>query len=750
MEQQKTMSFARFGRACHLKIGNAEDLASVLDLDEAHWVATSAPVSTLRCDEIFLRHVDADGCGRIRASELRDAITWLFDHLSDTRSITECNEVVKLDALKVEGGQGQRIHNAARKALASLNRDSAEGIGLDEIRQIVASVEGTSVSEVGVALPEAAEDPSVNAFMTDIIATIGGADHPSGNKGVGGEQLDQFVSEVRANLDWRATMPQENTNATSKLFPLGDNTEAAFQLLVKLRDKIDQYFSQCEAVAFNENLAVHIPPLDADIQQANLADPHAIEELVRRAPLAKPRPDHTLPLNDSINRFYATALEDLITHVITPLLKTQVEKITEEQWTRVKNDFAPYEAWIDAKPSEAVAKLGPEKLKSYCDPAFADTVRTLIGRSHETALQLDSIRLVEKLALYQAHLIELANNYVSFPDLYDPNHHAMFEMGSLIMDGRHFNFAVKVENRAEHARVAQSSGMFVLYVQVTSQGDTAAAELAVPITSGGKGNLAVGKRGIFADVDGVLSDARVVQIIENPISVGEALVAPFRRIGSLVGGKIEQITGTAEKHLDSSMQRGMTQVETIVAEGGSTAAVPTTQRSAQSHGMMAGGILAGGGLAVAAMGSALTYMGTVVSEHGATVLLVVGGAILAVMLPGALLAFHKLRQRDLSAILEGSGWAINARMRLTRAQSRQFAQRPAYPAGARGVRNVRWRIMALAALICFLIAGYCAFQLWAPFRQSHGTEKLDGQEYPTEQPAENLGAPPPDSNRKSL
>ena len=127
------MQFARFGRACQLKIVGADDLASVLDLDEAHWVATSAPINTLRCDETFLKHVDADGCGRIRASELRDAIAWLFDHLCDASVVTRCRGVVELDAINVEREQGRRIHDVARKMLVSLNRKDVKEIGLDEI-----------------------------------------------------------------------------------------------------------------------------------------------------------------------------------------------------------------------------------------------------------------------------------------------------------------------------------------------------------------------------------------------------------------------------------------------------------------------------------------------------------------------------------------------------------------------------------------------------------------------------------------
>jgi hypothetical protein len=52
--------FESFGHTYHLKIETFEDLESVLELDEAHWVATTAPVETINCDPVFLNLMDTD------------------------------------------------------------------------------------------------------------------------------------------------------------------------------------------------------------------------------------------------------------------------------------------------------------------------------------------------------------------------------------------------------------------------------------------------------------------------------------------------------------------------------------------------------------------------------------------------------------------------------------------------------------------------------------------------------------------
>ena len=307
------------------------------------------------------------------------------------------------------------------------------------------------------------------------------------------------------------------------------------------------------------------------------------------------------------------------------------------------------------------------------------------------------IGLTEKLLLYQGYLLALANNFVSFPHLYDPNRRAMFERGTLIMDGRHFDFCILATDRAAHAKVAATGNTCVLYVEVSGP-DTPAFEVAVPVTSGGLGNLCLGKRGMFRTVDGAEADACVVQIIENPISICEALVSPFQRLGRLLSGKIEAITARTEKTPD--------------AKGETTADRPEGDRpagktdSGHSRGLLAGGLLVGGSVAVAALTSAAAYITkTLAGVETYKILIGIGVAVVAVMLPTSIVAILKLRRRDLSALLEGSGWAINARMRLTFRQGRFFTSRPPLPGSVRGVvlRHKRLSV-ALFIALCHGIA----------------------------------------------
>ena len=705
MSTPGAMTFHRFGRTYQLELADAADLAHALELDEAHWVATSVPIASLRGDPIFFNLVDIDNNGRIRISELKLAIQWLLTQLSDSTGIAQRSDVLLINAINTHTADGTKIHTAIVKILNTLDQPNDTQISLGQIRSIKSRIEAMPVSEAGVVLPQATQDETVRQFITDVIATTGGTHHPSGQNGISTAEINQFLTQMNACLDWY----DRGGGNDPGLYPLGNDTAAAFDLLTSYRDRLDQYFAQCRGVAFDPRLADHMPPTDSDVAKIDVADPNAITEFVRLAPLAQADPDGKLDFQKPINPLERGGLEQLRSSVLAPVLGQEVSQLTEAQWQSVIEHFAAYESWMRAKPADAVAALGLDKLRDYRQGDYADTVRQLIEQGRETALQMDSVRLVEQLMLYQAYLLDLANNFVSFPHLYNPDRRAMFEAGALIMDGRRFDLAVKTENRAEHAKSTSSSAMCVLYVQIERHDSPVSAEMAVPVTAGGKGNLAVGKRGIFIDVDGREWDARVVQIVENPISFSEAMVAPFKRMGRLVSGKFEQMTGSAEKQLDTATQQTMTQVQTAGQQ---------PQAAAQNRGLMAGGLLAGGGLAFAALGSAVAYITKTLA--GLSIWAIIGGlggAVLAVLLPTAIQAIVKLRHRDLSAILEGSGWAINTRMRLTHAQSRQFTQRPAYPPSAKGVHNTRWYITLLVLLIVLGLGAMFANSQIKQYRQ---------------------------------
>ncbi|NLF33109.1 MAG: hypothetical protein GX591_19770 [Planctomycetes bacterium] len=691
------MTFRRYGRSTHLRLGTAADLAHALELDRARWVATVAPLTALNGDTGLPALLAAPGAQRLTCEDVADGIRWMLATLRDTTGVDDGSDRLHAALINPEAPDGPAILEALRRMLHRLGRTADEAATLAEVRRIKSQVESTPVSACGIVLPQAVADGALRGFIADIIATTGGAPHPSGQPGVGPAELDRFLAASAAWLAWhdRGACPE---GSATEICPLGAATAEAYDALEAVRAKVDLFFAQCEAAALDERLVGRMGWTEAELAQLDLDDASAIERLLREAPLAAPTPRRVLDLGGPVNPYHADALGRFVRLAAAPALGEAPAALSAAQWRQVKAFYEPRRRWLAERPDTPAATLGAQTLRAYQDGRFAAAVRERIAAGQATALELDAIHLTEKLLACQAHLLDLTRNFVSFPHLYEPGRRAMFEMGSLVMDGRRFDLAIRAEDVKAHAAVAASSGMFLLYLQLEGPAGPPPVELAVPVTSGGRGNLSVGKRGVFYDVHGVETPARVVHIVDNPISLREAVVAPFRRLGKLFTGKIEALTATAEKQLDAQAQAAMAPKAAAPA-----AAAPSP--------MLGGGMLMGAGVAIAALSSALAYIAKVASDAGAWSMLwgLLGGvlaAALLVMIPTTILAFGRLRRRDLSAILEGSGWAINARMRLTHRQSITFTHRPPYPRGSRieGRRVWLW-IVALALVSSGVVGG---------------------------------------------
>lgn len=668
MHIESKVQFERIGRVEQLTIKNCQDLAGVLEIDQAHWIATSAPVEGLRTDSVFLSLVDDDCNGRIRTDELCDAIRWLLLHLKDPKGIDDKSSTLRLDAIDTTTEDGEKILAQAQKILTNLGKNDLPMIALEDIRKLKSTIEQSKVSEAGIVLNDATDDEALSDLLAKIIQVTGGADHPSGTKGVGQAQLNIFLSDLDAYEKWLV----RKDDAIQSLDAFGDQKEQAHGLYRKIAPKFDSYFAQCLALTQDPNLASRFA-LPADrVQATDFHNINSVRSLLRDAPIGKASATQVYDFEQPTNTVYIKLLKRFADEILAPL-GMDTQDVTSAEWQQIHEVFNDYDQWLIDKPASAIVNMDLNELVELACEDRVSQINHLIETSCATAIELNEIRMVEKLALYQAHMIELANNFVSFPYLYDKDQRAIFENGSLVMDGRRFEMAIRADNRKAHVRATKESDIFVIYVKITGINGEKDMELAFPVTSGGKGNLCVGKRGIFHNLQDQTRDAQVVEMVENPISLAEALIAPFKRIINLITGKIEKLTTSAEKNLDKAADSTFADIQN--AGDAKRAKAPNGNSS-----LAAGGVFAAGSVALAALGSAAAYISKILAETGP--LKSMGGllvALVAVMIPIAIVAMLKLSRRDLSAMLEGAGWAINARMRLTRQQADQFTNRPLVP-----------------------------------------------------------------------
>ncbi|HDZ43977.1 MAG TPA: hypothetical protein ENH80_08565, partial [Phycisphaerae bacterium] len=348
MATTNAISFRRLGRSLQPVIRTAADLAAAVELDEVHWVSTAAPIEGLHVDDVLLRWIDTDGNGRIMCWEMRDAVAWLLDVLTDRAGIDQRSTAIRLADINTRTPAGQTIRAAAQKMLRRRGAGDDDFLTLDQIRQIKQQVQASSVSEAGVVLPEAAEQPEIRQFLTDIIIAVDGVPHPSDREGVDQETLGRFMAESTAHLAWLEQGRPPADGKTNDIFPLGDQTAAAYEIVQALRRKLDQYFAQCHAVALDAELAGRMGWTAAELDTLDLDDLAAIDKLLTDAPIARAQATLELAYDSPINPHNEAALEQFRRQVAEPIVGKSAT-LSAKQWAQIKRFFTAHEAWSAAK-----------------------------------------------------------------------------------------------------------------------------------------------------------------------------------------------------------------------------------------------------------------------------------------------------------------------------------------------------------------------------------------------------------------
>ncbi|MCX8102811.1 MAG: hypothetical protein N3D77_16460, partial [Geminicoccaceae bacterium] len=136
------------------------------------------------------------------------------------------------------------------------------------------------------------------------------------------------------------------------------------------------------------------------------------------------------------------------------------------------------------------------------------------------------------------------------------------------------------------------------------------------------------------------------------------------------------------------------------------------------------GIFAAIGLALGALGTALASILTgLLSLTWWQVPLLILGLILAISGPSVLLAYLKLRQRNLAPLLDACGWAVNASPKISALFGSTLTHQARLPKGAVRVlqdpfveRKRPWgALLVLMTLIAALVAGFWAFSRGIPW-----------------------------------
>jgi len=668
--------FFRVGGFDQVKLDTGADLAALEQLDQKLWVALSCPTRGVEFDAKTLELIDTDKDGRVRVPEILAAVKWAAASVKNVDELTAGWESLPLEAINDTTEEGKQLLASARHILANLGKPNAPSISIADTTDTTRIFAQTKFNGDGIVPPDSADDDWTKAVINDIIPCAGSEIDRIGVPGVSQAKLDQFFTDLQAYSDWW----KQAEDAAPTVLPLGNGTPSAAETLNAVRAKVDDYFTRCRLAAFDARAVAVLNRSQEDLAALASKDLSASGAEVASFPLAKVEAGKPLPLQEGINPAWAEALGKLDAEVITPLLGPGKTSLTADEWATLCAKFGPYREWLAKKVGASVEKLGLSRLREIAAGGAKEKIAALIAEDKALEPQAQAIAAVDRLVRYYRDLYRLLNNFVSFTDFYSPNRKAMFQAGTLYLDGRSCELCVRVDDAAKHGALASLSKMYLAYCDCTRRGGTDKMTIAAAFTNGDSDNLLVGRNGVFYDRNGNDWDATITKIVEHPMSIRQAILSPYKRLGRFLGEQVQKMAAAKEK---AAIGKAETQIATTAekAEAGKTApaAAPPTPFDAAKF----AGIFAAIGLALGAIGTAIASIVTgFLRLSWWQMPLAILGIMVIISGPAVVIAWLKLRQRNLGPILDASGWAVNARVKINIPFGRSLTGTATLPPGA--------------------------------------------------------------------
>ena len=316
---------------------------------------------------------------------------------------------------------------------------------------------------------------------------------------------------------------------------------------------------------------------------------------------------------------------------------------------------------------------------------------------------------LRKLLLIHRDFYRLLRNFITLEDFYDRDSEtiASFEAGTLIIDQRACKLCMRVNDPAKHDAQAPLSGMYLIYCNCVNQKSGKTAQIVAAMTQGEVNNLSVGKNAVFYDNDGLDYDATVTKIIDNPISIRQAFWTPYRKFSKWIEEKINK--SAAEK--DAKAFGDMTAKADAAAD-------PNAEKKPAFDIAKFAGIFAAIGMALGMIGTALVAV-----AHGMSgfawwqYVLIIVCILLVISGPSMIMAYMKLRRRNLAPVLNANGWAVNADAIISVPFGKTLTEQVAFPLvkikkGMKGWQ--RWLlalgiIIVIIGIVCAILhlCGFC-------------------------------------------
>ena len=655
-DQKYKWNFDNIGGCSRVRIASGQDIAHLDELDVKMWTVLSCPVKGLEIEEKSLKYMDRDADGKIRVNDVISVSKWMTGALKNPDLLLEGKDWVDIAEIDAENEVGLKLGKAAKQILFNLGKEG-ERISLADTADIAAIFAKTRYNGDGVITVTSTDAAAEKEVIAAALESTGGTMDRSGEMGVTAAQVEAFYTELRAYSDWCAA---------EVAAPFADKTDAVIAAYQALDAKMKDYFMRSRLAAFSPDSTSALDVQTSRIEAISAENLSVKGDEIASYPIARITGKEELDLTASINPAWVAQFQVVKEAAIEAGKKT----LTEADWTAIGAKFTAYTAWKAAKAGASVEKLGIAKVNEMLQQDKKAALLDIVAQDLALKEEAENIEMVDMFLYMLRDFYRLLRNFITFNDFYkkDKDISAIFQSGTLIIDQRACRFCMKVENMGAHNATAATSGMYLVYCDCTTKTSPAKLQIVAAVTVGEVGNLIVGKNAVYYDNAGVEWDAVITKVVDNPISVMQAFWNPYRRMATAVENLINK--SAAEKdakmmaNATAKINAAPTSLPAAPAEGADPAAKPAATPPFDIAKFA--GIFAAIGMAVGMIGSALAALGKELFALTWWQLLLTFAAILMLISgPSMVMAWMKLRRRNIAPLLNANGWAVNAAAKIS-------------------------------------------------------------------------------------
>ena len=640
--------FDNIGGSSRVRIASGEDIAHLHELDPKMWTVLSCPVTGLEIDEKSLKYMDTDGDAKIRVNDIIATSQWLTSVLKNADLILEGKDSIDIEQFNVENEAGRKLYNSAKQIIENLGKEGSV-ISIADTADNAAIFAKTRFNGDGVITEASSDDADLKAAIAAAVASVGGVADRSGATGVNADLIEAFYKNLADYVAW--------TEAAVEA-PFADKTDAVIDAYNALDAKVKDFFMRSKLAAFSPDSTASLDVQTASIQAISAENLTGKSAEIAAYPIARVTGKPEIDLSEPVNPAWSAQFE-----LVKSVAFADKKVLTEADWAEVGAKFAAYTAWKGAKAGTCVEALGLETIKGFIAKDNKAALLDLVAQDSALAEEAANMDMVDKFLHIFRDFYRLIRNFVTFNDFYtkDKKVSAIFQSGRLIIDQRECRFCMKVADMGKHNASAAASGMFLVYCDCTTKSKPGKLSIVAAVTVGEVGDLVVGKNAVYYDNAGEEWDAVITKVIDNPISIAQSFWSPYRRMAKAVENLINKSAADKDAKMMADATAKINAMPTAVpAADGKPAAAPPFDIAKFA------GIFAAIGMALGALGTAVTtiFSGILKLAWWKTILVVIA-ILLLISGPAMVMAWMKLRRRNIAPLLNANGWAVNAASKIS-------------------------------------------------------------------------------------